>query len=210
MLSSSTVASLTTGTYGTVRWMAYEQINVDEAQSSTPYTFQTDVWAFGMTILVSFSPLTFIVIFHPPPLLLLRPADVYYRLIGAAYVGASLRAPSDGPAGHYRHIQRSTSAQAPCLRCRMECGTEASLGRMRIVLESGFDCATHVEGRHDEIGCYSRFSKLKFYFPIGGIALRSKFSEYFSLFLFSKRYLGVRILSWSKSLEWKEAGIKPG
>jgi len=51
MLSSSTVASLTTGTYGTVRWMAYEQINIDEAQTSTPYTFQTDVWAFGMTIL---------------------------------------------------------------------------------------------------------------------------------------------------------------
>lgn len=182
MLSSSTVASLTTGTYGTVRWMAYEQINVDEAQSSTPYTFQTDVWAFGMTILVSFSPLTFFVIFHPPPLLLSQPADVHSRLIGIAYAGASLCTPSDGPAGHYRHIQRSTSPQTPCLRHRMEHGTKASLGSMRIVLGSRCGCAAHVEGRHDEIGCYSRSSKLKFCLTVGGIPLRNTFSEYFSLF----------------------------
>ena len=52
MLSSNTVAPLTTGTYGTVRWMAYEQINIDDEQTATPYTFQTDVWAFGMTIYV--------------------------------------------------------------------------------------------------------------------------------------------------------------
>lgn len=49
---------LASGTYGTMRWMAYEQINVDAedglAATRTPYTFQTDVWAFGMTVLVRF------------------------------------------------------------------------------------------------------------------------------------------------------------
>lgn len=55
MLSSSSIVSLATGTYGTMRWMAYEQINVEEGQATTPYTFQTDVWSFGMTVLVRLS-----------------------------------------------------------------------------------------------------------------------------------------------------------
>lgn len=55
MLSSSSIMSLATGTYGTMRWMAYEQINVEDGQATTPYTFQTDVWSFGMTVLVRLS-----------------------------------------------------------------------------------------------------------------------------------------------------------
>lgn len=52
MMSASPDASQSAGTYGTIRWMAYEQINMDEHQTSTPYTLQTDVWSFGMTVLV--------------------------------------------------------------------------------------------------------------------------------------------------------------
>lgn len=59
MLSSCSIMPLTSGLHGTSRWMAYEQLFLD-SQISTPYTFKTDVWSFGMTVLVSLTILSFL------------------------------------------------------------------------------------------------------------------------------------------------------
>lgn len=59
MLSSCSIMPLTSGLHGTGRWMAYEQLFLD-GRISTPYTFKTDIWSFGMTILVSLTIISFL------------------------------------------------------------------------------------------------------------------------------------------------------
>lgn len=45
--------TVSSGFFGTARWMAYEQICNFGDNKKTPYTVKTDVWSFGMTALVS-------------------------------------------------------------------------------------------------------------------------------------------------------------
>ena len=48
----STVTGLTTKTInGTIRWMAYELMDADDAQQGGIFTTASDVWSLGMTIL---------------------------------------------------------------------------------------------------------------------------------------------------------------
>lgn len=59
MLSSCSIMPLTSGLHGTGRWMAYEPLFLD-GRISTPYTLKTDIWSFGMTILVSLTIISFL------------------------------------------------------------------------------------------------------------------------------------------------------